>query len=226
MQDSFDIYGDGTGRIEAIFKEYMEEIKMLLKKFIDIDITMKEVNYGIFSSEEKLFVDNKIESLSNGYQAIIRLFLEIIYIHKNKGNNKITVVIDEIDEYLSSRNKSNIVEFLKNEFNEFNWVITTHSADVMASAKNFNLIILKNENYQCLDSNDFNTITDVQEIFRDLYDKTIDDNKDDINITLRRLLSLKITGCWGEIEEQDLKKVESNYLTTSQLFLINQIKNW
>jgi len=187
---------------------------------------MKEVNYGIFSSEEKLFVDNKIESLSNGYQAIIRLFLEIIYIHKNKGNNKITVVIDEIDEYLSSRNKSNIVEFLKNEFNEFNWVITTHSADVMASAKNFNLIILKNENYQCLDSNDFNTITDVQEIFRDLYDKTIDDNKDDINITLRRLLSLKITGCWGEIEEQDLKKVESNYLTTSQLFLINQIKNW
>lgn len=226
LQDSFDIYGDGTGRIEVIFKEYMEEIKMLLKKFIDIDIKMEEVNYGIFSSEEKLFVDNKIESLSNGYQAIIRLFLEIIYIHKNKGNNKITVVIDEIDEYLSSRNKSNIVEFLKNEFNEFNWVITTHSADVMASAKNFNLIILKNENYQCLDSNDFNTITDVQEIFRDLYDKTIDDNKDDINITLRRLLSLKITGCWGEIEEQDLKKVESNYLTTSQLFLINQIKNW
>ena len=45
-------------------------------------------------------------------------------------------------------------------------------------------------------------------------------------ITLRRLLSLKITGCWGQIEEEDLKKVESNDLSNSQLFLINQIKNW
>lgn len=226
LKDSFNIYGDGTGYIELIFKKYMEEIKILLKKFINIDIDLKEVNYGKLSSEYKLFINNEIENLSSGYQAIIRLFLELIYINKNKGDNKVTIVIDEIDEYLSSKNKSNILGFLKDEFNEFNWVITTHSADVIASAKDFNLIILKNDNYQCLDSNDFNTITDVQEIFRNLYDKTIDDNKDDINITLRRLLSLKITGCWSEVEEEDLKKVESNDLTNSQLLLINQIKNW
>ena len=63
LKDSFDIYGDGTGYVEVIFKEYMEEIKILLKKFIDIDITIEEVNYSMFSSEEKLFINNEIENI-------------------------------------------------------------------------------------------------------------------------------------------------------------------
>ncbi|MDB8792605.1 AAA family ATPase [Romboutsia sp. 1001216sp1] len=226
LNDSFDLYSDGMGHVEGIFFEYLDELKILLRKFLEVDIDVEEVKYGVFSSKEKIIINGEIENLSNGYQAIIRLFLEIIYLDKNKGSNEITLVIDEVDEYLSSKNKSRIVEFLKNEFQHFNWIFTTHSAEVIASSKNFNLIILKGNNYEYLDSNDFNTITDVQEIFRNLYNKNIDEGKSDVNTTLRRLLSLKISDKWSEQEEKDLEEIENKNLTNSQLLLLHQIKNW
>ncbi|MGL5692466.1 MAG: hypothetical protein ACRCXA_00190, partial [Peptostreptococcaceae bacterium] len=111
IKDSFDIYSDGTGYIESIIFNYFEELKVLIKKFLDVNIDIEEVKVGVFSSEEKLTINGEIETLSSGYQAIIRLFLEIIYVSKRK--NEITIVIDEVDEYLSSKNKSKIIKFLK-----------------------------------------------------------------------------------------------------------------
>lgn len=226
IQDSFDIYGDGTGYIESIFFEYLEDLKILIKKFLEVDIDIIEVKNGVFSVEQKIIINNNIENLSNGYQSIIRLFLEIIHLSKNKEANDITIVVDEIDEYLSSKNKSKIIPFLKQEFHNFKWIFTTHSSEVIASSEDFNLIILKGNNYDCLDSNDFNTITDVQEIFRNLYNEDIDENKNDTNTTLRRLLSLKISNKWSEQEEKDLSEIENKNLSNSQLLLLHQIKNW
>lgn len=226
LQDSFDIYGDGTGHVEFIFFDYIDKLKVLIKKFLDIELSVKEVKYGVFSSEEKIVINDEIEKLSNGYQAIIRMFLEIMYVYDNKGEDNITIVIDEIDEYLSSKNKSKIIPFLQKEFPNSKWIFTTHSADTIASTKNFNLILLKGNNYECLDSNDFSTITDVQEIFRNLYDNKIDNSTNDINTTLRRLLSLKISEKWSEQEEKYLAEIEGKDLTNSQLLLLHQIKTW
>lgn len=226
LQDSFDVYGDGSGHIEFIFFEYFDEIKILFKKFLEVDLGIKNVQYGIFFSEEKLTINDEIEKLSNGYQALLRLFLEIIYIYKNKDENKITIVIDEIDEYLSSKNKLKIMPFLIKEFPEVKWIVTTHSADVICSVEDFNLIVLKENNYDCLDSNDFKTITDVQEIFRNLYNLKINYKERDINTTLRRLLSLKISEKWSEEEELELKQIEKEKLSNAQLLILHQIKNW
>lgn len=223
LSDSFNVFGDSTGYIEVIFMEYMDELKVLLKKFLDIEISIEEINYGGFSMEKKLSINNNLEKISNGYQAIIRLFLELIYVNQYKNN--ITIVIDEIDEYLSPKNKSKIISFIQKEFPDFKWIFTTHSADVIASIENFNLIILKGNNYECLDSNDFSTITDVQEIFRNLYYTGFTDNSN-TSTTLRRLLSFKISDKWSEKEDEDLVKIDESKLTNSQRLILRQIKNW
>lgn len=226
LNDSFDIYGDGTGHIEYMFYTYIDELKVLIKKFLDVEIAVEEVKYGVFSAEEKITINGEIDKLSNGYQAIMRLFLEMLYIQNYKDNHEVTIIIDEIDEYLSPKNKSKIIYFLQQEFPDFKWIVTTHSADVIASTEDFNLIVLNKGNYECLDSNDFRTITDVQEIFRELYDKQIDTDISNINSTLRRLLSLKISDKWSEQEEKDLAEITNKNLTNTQLLILKQIQSW
>lgn len=104
--------------------------------------------------------------------------------------------------------------------------MTTHSANVISNAKDYNLIILKGNNYEFLDSNDFITITDVQEVFKGLYDKKGNDEKCNIDSILRRLLRFKITDKWSEVEEQDLEKIKKHKLSNSQLLILHQIINW
>ena len=227
LKDSFSMYGKGAGGyIESIFIKHFDELKELVEEFLEIKIEIKKVKFGIFSEKDILVIDEEIQNLSNGYQAIIRLFLEILYVKNNNDKNNITIVIDEIDEFLSPKNKAKILPFITKKFPEFSWIVTTHSANVISNAKDYNLIILKENNYEFLDSNDFITITDVQEVFKALYDKKRNDEKCNIDSVLRRLLSFKITDKWSEVEEQDLQKIKKHKLSNSQRLILHQIINW
>ncbi|NFF82635.1 hypothetical protein FC764_15690 [Clostridium botulinum] len=228
LEDSFDVYGDGLCSIEQIYFNYSEHVRQLFKYLLNIDfnIIIKDLPMGI--KKPSVIVENERDKLSSGFQAIIRLLLEICYFEDSieENINESVIVIDEINEFLSSKNEEKILPFLMKEFDKMNFIITTHSAEVIASSVDCNIIALKNDKYQWLDGNDFESVTDAREIFTQIYDKPYIEKTNDIEIVLRNLLNLKISNNWTEVEENKLRNIEEEKLSTAQKLLLNQIKSW
>lgn len=228
LEDSFDVFGNGTGAIEQVYFNYDKRVKLLFKELLDIDVNIEIKDNIIIGKKPFLKIGNEFGKLSSGFQAIIRMFLEICYFEDTleKDIKNPVVVIDEVNEFLSSKNEEKILPFLKRNFKQMNFIVTTHSPDIIASSEEFNIIALKSNNYQCLDGNDYISITDVREIFAEIYDIKDDDKADDIEFTLRNLLNLKISNVWTDIEENKLKLINENILSNAQKLLLAQIKSW
>jgi len=228
LVDTFDLYKTGTDVIEKVYFNYQEELKRLLNSFLGIDFQITIKKDEIIGEKKVLDIDDGIEKLSSGYQAIIRLFLELIYFEDSLEDNieNPVVVIDEINEFLSAKNEERILPFLTNRFSNMSFIITTHSADVIASSIDFNIIILSHNKYQCLDGNDFSSVTDVREIFEKVYNLKYDDEIQDVEIVLRHLLNAKISETWTEVEEEKLKNIYKETLSNSQKLILSQIVNW
>ena len=227
LQDSFDIFRLGTTNIENIYYNYEIELKDLIKSFLGIELDIVIGINKVLVRTKTLLINGEEEKLSSGYQALIRIFLEVLYFENNIMDNikNPIILIDEINEFLSVKNEQKIIPFLVEKFPRLKFVITTYSSDIMVNAENFNIVVLNKNNYEILDSNDFVTNTDVREIFENLYGRE-ENIESDIEMTLRNLLSLKITENWGSIEEDKLKNIDSLNLTTLQKLLLKQIKEW
>lgn len=228
LVDTFDLYKTGTDVIEKVYFNYQEELKRLLKSFLGVDFQITIKKDEIIGEKKVLDIDEGIEKLSSGYQAIIRLFLELIYFEDSLEDDikNPVVVIDEINEFLSAKNEERILPFLTNRFSNMNFIITTHSADVIASSIDFNIIVLSHNDYQCLDGNEFSSVTDVREIFEKVYNINHDNETHDIEILLRHLLNAKISETWTEVEEEKLKNIYEDALSNSQKLILSQIVNW
>lgn len=254
VQDSFDFEKTGIGAIEMLYFQFEHELSTLFKKFSGLDFKFKFVTEEIVI-EKKVLIGKNITKISTGFQAILRLFLEILFYNKSLSNrlkvkniidslifvddleqksssisiieNPI-IVIDEITEFLSAKNESNILGFLMDNFPEMKFIITTHSTDVIANAKDCNIIAIVGEKFQYMDGDDYQTITDVTELFAKLYkfDTTINKNKKDNDILLKNLFNLKISGNWTEDEEKQISNIDKNTLSNTQLLLIKQISSW
>lgn len=95
-------------------------------------------------------VECYLEELSSGFKSILVILLEIFeWIEKtNEGDRRIvknavgTVLIDEIDAHLHPEWQLIIGDALKNIFPKLQFIVTTHSPHVIASAKSGELIIL------------------------------------------------------------------------------------
>lgn len=196
LVDSFNCFGTLTERIEIIYQLYEKEVQDLFCELtndsfkIDYDAPLGEVNFG-----------NGKGLLSSGYQAIVRILLELLYYQdmeiETKALQYAWIVIDELDEYLSPRYSAAILKFLKKTFPWARWIVTTHSCDLVASSNDSNIIILDNGSYEVADSNDYTSISEVQIIF----DRIFGNNEafeSEIENTLRRLLNNKISGAWGK----------------------------
>lgn len=217
------------GFIEDIYFNFEDEIKEMIYEFLNIklEIVIEENQYT--GRSYKLKINNEIDKLSSGYQAIIRIFLELCFFReatKNSTGNKV-VVIDEINEFLSTRNEERILPFIMNKFSNMKFVITTHSADIIASVVDFNIIVLAGNNqYECLDGNDFTTVTDVRDIFNKIYNIDESNTISDIEIVLRSLLNCKISDVWTDVEERKLNEIKEDSLTNAQKLMLKQIKSW
>ncbi|NFN86990.1 ATP-binding protein [Clostridium sporogenes] len=228
LLDTFDLYKTGAGFIEEVYFNYNEELRKMLKEFLNIDFQISIEGHEIIGDQKTLDTDIGIKKLSSGYQAIIRLFLELSYFENSLESDVLSpvIVIDEINEFLSTKNEERILPFLINRFSNMRFVVTTHSADVVASSIDCNIIVLSENNYECLDGNDFLSVTDVREIFEKIYNLSGESETEDIEITLRNLLNSKISETWTEVEENKLKSIDEIILTNSQKLILNQIRVW
>lgn len=229
LKDSFDIDRTATGFIEKIYLNFEKEIKEMIYEFLNVKFEIINEENEYTGKICKLKINNEIDKLSSGYQAIIRIFLELLFFREvtKKSESCKVVVIDEINEFLSTKNEERILPFIINKFSNMNFIITTHSADVIASAVDCNIIVIAGNNqYECLDGNDFTSTTDVREIFHKIYELNENNNIDDIEVILRNLLNCKISDTWTDVEEIKLSEIKEDCLTNSQKLMLKQIKSW
>ena len=118
-KDSF--YYRGVPRaIEDFFVSYSEDLTILMCEFLQQKFEIKYENYGW-----EVCIDGETVTLSSGYQALLRIFIEVVYFTKTRGIG--TIVIDEIDEFLSVKNCGKVLNFLREKFKEIHFIVTTHS---------------------------------------------------------------------------------------------------
>lgn len=224
LVDSFNCFGTLTERVEIIYQLYEKEVQ-------DLFYELTSDKFQIFYEDPIGEVDfgNGKGLLSSGYQAIIRILLELLYYQDMEIEaNELQyswVIIDELDEYLSPRYSAAILKFLKKTFPWGRWIVTTHSCDLVASTNDSNLIILDNGSYEVVDINDYTSISEVQIIFDRVFG-TYENSESETENILRRLLNNKINGAWGEKDEECLGQIGNGKLTASQQIIVRQIQEW
>ncbi len=224
LEDSFNCYGTSTERIEEIYSAFEVQIQNLFQRLTGETF---EIVYG--SNMGEVRYEGGEGLLSSGYQAMVRLLLELVYFQEmgvqNNQLSKPIVIIDELDEFLSPRYASKIYPFIRANFPKIKFIVTTHSIDLVVEAKEANLIVLDEDGFEVMDVNDYNSYSEVQIIFNRLFGNesvpgTETENK------LRRLLNNKINHAWTEDDDYIMKSLEQKKLTASQQLIYRQIKDW
>ena len=168
LQDSFNVYKTSTEGIENLYPYYEEKVRSLFKEFLNVDFSIKKdiVNYSV--------IDGVVRRLSNGYQALIRIFFELEFYNDkvvNKGDkSRYIFIIDEINECLTPNNACRLLTFIREHYPQIDFIVTTQSADVIVGTRDCNIIaILPHEKYEILDTNDFDSIIDANTLFIKTY---------------------------------------------------------
>ncbi len=224
LQDSFNCYGTSTERVEMIYGLYEEEVQNL---FYEMTGDQFRVLYGDPLGEVDFGEGRGL--LSSGYQAIVRIFLELLYYQdmeiEKRRLERAWVIVDELDEFLSPRYSAVFLNFLKKKFPWARWLITSHSCDLVAYTQNANLVVLENGNWEIIDINDYSSVSEVQIVFRRLFGAPAE-VEPQMNNVLRRLLNNKMNHTWGSENERCLKQIEEQELTASQRIIVDQIRKW
>ena len=211
--------------VERWFPIYRDELERLSKKFFEDNISFREVNGRIL-----FFVNDKECRLSSGYQAMFRIFAELTLCRKFYTNKELVVIIDELDEFLSVKNAACIFNYIRSEFSEYRFVITTHSADMLVKSNNYRLMVMQSTDITTYDGNEFDTLTMINTLFNKLFFTSKNDNDSEgdyeIDEILARLLNHRLSGFWTEIDKRDLVYIKNQKLTGSQQMLYAQIKEW
>lgn len=217
-KDTF-YYGGIPRAIEDLYMNYSSQIEALMNEFLQVLFTIRQGELGW-----NAYINDAIIDLSSGYQALIRIFMETLYFADTKSKG--TIVIDEIDEFLSVKNSGRILGFLKEKFSKLNFVVTTHSADLIANAEETNLILLYGANFEILDAGDFSSISQVYDIFSVFFEQKEENDKKKRDEILRRLFNNKMSGIWNSEDEAELREIKEQELTKAQKLIVKQIEEW
>lgn len=219
-KDSFRMYGTATESIERIYQMYAEPLQKMLYEFSGLSFEV------IYPKEKVVKYNDEAEGkLSNGIQAIVRIFLELLYLESVREKDEVMVVIDELDEFLSPSNAEKIFPFLVEKFPQMKFIVSTHSSELIRTAESCNVIILQQTTYEIIDSDDFESASEVQMMFQKLFG-TNKYQENAIEEQLRRLLNNRMMGAWGKQEENMLKEMEEKDLSNAQKILFKRIKEW
>ena len=137
-----------------------ESFKNIVTEFVDMIEGVDSDNYIGYSGEAGQLVYGNAESmipfdlLASGYQNVLSMIMDLAYrtvtlnpakdfdYHSTEG----IVVIDEIELHLHPRWQWNILNAFQSVFPEVQFIITTHSPIIVASAKDTNLLLLRDCN--------------------------------------------------------------------------------
>lgn len=76
LKDTF-YYGGVPSEIENFYFDFEPEIKRLVKDFLGVELEIRQSEVGF-----KLYLDGIESCLSSGYQALLRIFMEMEYIQR------------------------------------------------------------------------------------------------------------------------------------------------
>jgi ABC-type dipeptide/oligopeptide/nickel transport system ATPase subunit len=194
-----------TGYLSKEFK-VIEEQEQITEQFKGNTIYKYKIGENIYTE------------LSSGLQAILRIIIEVIYAVEN---NCKFIIIEEIDAYLDNSNSMRIIEFLKNTYYNVVFLITTHSADVILKANNFNIFKIDGDKYHYHDSNDMDDLNYINRTLFNSINRVTNDADRILANYMRRIASN------GKLEEYELESIKSlNNLTLRQAVLKKYLLGW
>ena len=229
LQDTFGV----LSCIERLYAKYEQKLIRMCKEFLGKDIHIeKEVIEEVGLTENVVIVNGERVKLSSGYQAILRVFCEIVFfcdVMQVNNWERGLVVIDEIDEYLSPRYSAEILNYLQNQFPDMNFLVTTHSLDLVKSTKNMNLIVIGESGYEVYTGQQLEDSMLAEDVFTNLFfeERKIHKSEDDsIDKELRRLLNIKIAKIWNEEYQKEFDDLPFDTMTPHQKIIYKQIEGW
>lgn len=231
-----------SGRIEALYWNYEQQLKNMIWEFWGINIDIKKCENGPVAMEPRFDIikdgvayseKNEELKIPNGMQAVLRLFIEILYFEESIKNDlasmsKPIVIIEELDLYLSENYSSQILNFLIKSFPQFVFVVTTHSRELTLETENVTVIALKEGERRIVYSGE-NYQLDIEELFADVFhtdEMNMYTNDDELDRKLRVLLNRKIENCWNEHDQKEMDKLAGKHLLPHQKFLVDKIREW
>lgn len=226
LEDSFQIFGTATEGVEVLYPYYGDKVRKIFKEFVKRDFSVEK------DIDSYAVVDGCRRRLSNGYQALIRMFFELEYyqdmVVDRKEKDRYLFVIDEVNEYLAPNNACRFLTFIKEQYPDMDFVVTTQLADVIVGTRDCNIIaILPEEKYEIFDSNDFDNIMDANMLFAKTFpDQDKKEQKQMIDQELARLFNNRISGELDPEDKEVLVQMKEKNLTNAQKVLLKQIEEW
>jgi predicted ATP-binding protein involved in virulence len=142
---TWNIFGYGNPEMEADteYMGYYEGFQEILRKILP-----KTLGFQKFSARKSEIVmvtksgEYMIDSASGGISALIDLSWQI-YMYSNQMKEKITILIDEIENHLHATMQRAILPDLISAFPNIQFIVTTHSPLIIGSVKNSNVYALR-----------------------------------------------------------------------------------
>ncbi len=105
------------------------------------------------------------------------------------------------------------------------FIVTTHSCDLVAGTQNANLIVLDDLGVEVMDINDYQSVSEVQIIFDRVFGAHMT-RSSKVEEVLRRMLNNKINNAWTEQDQSKMLQLQYEKLTASQQLIYRQIMEW
>lgn len=234
----------GSAKIESIYWMYEDRLKILVSEFLGLQVNIVindnknspviiparlEIEKGRNFEEQ----DNEKLNMSNGMQAVFRLFLELLFWEDNVKKNiavddKCIVFIEELDLYLSENYAAKIFNYIRKKFPQFDFIISTHSRVLTVTAEETNVIAIKEMEKWIINGGESYEL-DVEELFANIFfteEALMHTNDNKIDRMLRILLNNRINGAWSQLDKQMLDKINQKDLKPHQHFVISEIEDW
>lgn len=105
------------------------------------------------------------------------------------------------------------------------FVVSTHSCDLVVGAQDANLIVLDDRGYEVMETNDFQSISEVQIVFDRVFGRH-SKQVPEVEDILRRLFNNKLNNVWTELDQCQLEGLQKEDMTASQQLIFRQIMEW
>ncbi|HCR60878.1 MAG TPA: chromosome segregation protein SMC [Serratia liquefaciens] len=193
-------------------------VKEAIYKFMNIDnIRMKVDKKNVSILLDKNGITISATDLSQGEKAIFSLVSDIsrrlILLNPEKGTKALegygVVIIDEIDLHLHPKWQQEIVGNLRNTFPNIQFILTTHSPQVLSTVPSHCIKILRNDENGMLkiDEAEFSLGSESDMILEDIFSvKSRPENIEQVQM-LNRYKELVINEMW-DTEEAKVLKIE------------------